>query len=246
MLSKSQIKLIKSLSQKKFRIQHELFVVEGIKGIREFLNSDFELVSLYSTGERFAVPDNYMTIVDEISLKKITSLKNPQKALAVFKIPDPGEIIPEGLVVALDGVRDPGNLGTIIRLCDWFGIENLICSNDTVDCYNPKVVQASMGSLTRVKISYMELPLFLKDNSKFPVLGTMLEGENIYSTELPESGIIVLGNEANGISEEISALLTQKLNIPQFGKIQKTESLNVATATAIILSEFRRNNAIEK
>lgn len=246
MLSKSQIKLIKSLSQKKFRNTHGFFVVEGIKGIREFLNSDFELVSIYSTGERFEVQEGLFNLIDERELKKISSLKTPQKALAVFKIPDNNQLDFEGLIVALDGVRDPGNLGTIIRLCDWFGIETLICSNDTVDCYNPKVVQASMGSLTRVNIKYLDLEEFLSGQTQVPVLGTMLEGRDVYSSSLPNRAIVVLGNEANGISKEIGLLLDDKITIPQFGKVQETESLNVATATAIVLSEFRRNSTIEK
>ncbi|HKJ48443.1 MAG TPA: RNA methyltransferase, partial [Christiangramia sp.] len=220
MVSKSQIKLIKSLSQKKFRNTHGLFVVEGIKGINEFLNSDYELVSVYSNGEDFNVPENRFIPIDEKELNKISSLKTPQKALAVFEIPPFEQTSIKGLIVALDGVRDPGNLGTIIRLCDWFGIETLICSNDTVDCYNPKVVQASMGSLPRINIQYVDLIGFIDQNRNIPVLGTMLEGENIYSADLPESAIIVLGNEANGVSAEIQKLLTQKLNIPQFGKIQ--------------------------
>ena len=246
MVSKSQIKLIKSLSQKKFRNTHGLFVVEGIKGIKEFLNSDYELVSVYSTVEEFNVPKNQLILIGENELKKISSLKTPQKALAVFKIPPFTESNIDGFIVALDGVRDPGNLGTIIRLCDWFGIETLICSNDTVDCYNPKVVQASMGSLPRLNIQYVDLIEFIDKNKSIPVLGTMLEGENVYITDLPDSAILVLGNEANGISEEIQKLLTQKLNIPQFGKNKKTESLNVATATAVILSEFRRKSITEK
>ncbi|WP_026935372.1 TrmH family RNA methyltransferase [Christiangramia echinicola] len=246
MVSKSQIKLIKSLSQKKFRNTHGLFVVEGIKGIKEFLNSDYELVSVYSTGESFELTGKKLIMIDEKELNKISSLKTPQKALAVFKIPPLKKSNINGLTVALDGVRDPGNLGTIIRLCDWFGVETLICSNDTVDCYNPKVVQASMGSLPRLNIQYLDLNDFIVENKNIPVLGTMLEGENLYMAKLPESAILVLGNEANGISAEIQKLLTKKLNIPQFGKVQKTESLNVATATAVILSEFRRNSAIEK
>lgn len=246
MVSKSQIKLIKSLSQKKFRNTHGLFVVEGVKGIKEFLNSDYELVSVYSTGESFELTGKNLIMIDEKELNKISSLKTPQKALAVFKIPPLKKNVIDGLIVALDGVRDPGNLGTIIRLCDWFGVETLICSNDTVDCYNPKVVQASMGSLPRLNIQYLDLNDLIVENKNIPVLGTMLEGENLYTAKLPESAILVLGNEANGISAEIQKLLTKKLNIPQFGKVQKTESLNVATATAVILSEFRRNSATEK
>jgi RNA methyltransferase, TrmH family len=246
MLSKSQIKLIKSLSQKKYRNIHELFIVEGLKGVREFLNSDFEMVSLFSTGESFKVDRENVTFIEDRELKKISALKNPQKVLAIFRIPPVRKIENDGLIVALDGIRDPGNLGTIIRLCDWFGVKDLVCSLDTVDCYNPKVVQASMGSLTRVKINYLDLKEYLKSNNQLPVLGTMLDGDNVYTLKLPSSGILILGNEANGISENIEACLTQKLNIPQFGEEQETESLNVATATAIVLSEFRRNNFTEK
>ena len=241
MVSKSQIKLIKSLSQKKFRNTYELFVVEGIKGIKEFVKSDYELDSIYSTGESFNVPDDYINKIDEQSLKKISSLKTPQKALAMFRIPASREIDLEGLTVVLDGVRDPGNLGTIIRLCDWFGVKNLICSSDTVDCYNPKVVQATMGSLSRVSVHYTALNKFLHSNRNIPVLGTLLEGENVYTTKIPDAAIVIFGNEANGISEDIQKFISQKINIPQFGELQETESLNVATAAAIVLSECRRN-----
>ncbi|TRO64053.1 TrmH family RNA methyltransferase [Christiangramia sabulilitoris] len=240
MVSKSQIKLIKSLSQKKFRNIHKLFVVEGVKGINEFLYSDYELVSIYSTRQKFDVSEKYHLMVEERDLKKISFLKTPQEALAVFKIPEDDSVSLNGLTVALDGVRDPGNLGTIIRLCDWFGVENLICSKDTVDCYNTKVVQASMGSLTRVNVQYSDLKSFLLANRDFPIVGTLLEGDNIYKASLPASAIIIMGNEANGISEEIKDLISLSLNIPQFGSLQKTESLNVATATAVVLSEFRR------
>lgn len=246
MLSKSQIKLIKSLSQKKFRNKHQLFVVEGIKGIQELLNSDYELVSLYTTNSEFGVPDKSVDIIDEKELNKISFLKTPQRALAVFKISEKKKPEIKDLTLVLDGVRDPGNLGTIIRLCDWFGIENLICSLDTVDCYNPKVVQASMGSLSRVRVFYNDLENFLNMNPRIPVFGTLLDGKNVYSEKLPQKALIVMGNEANGISEEIKNLISQKITIPQFGKSRETESLNVATATSIILSEFRRSSVIEK
>jgi len=246
MVSKSQIKLIKSLSQKKFRNKHGLFVVEGLKGIREFLNSDFKLVSLYTTEDYFQVSDQLISLVDEKELKKISLLKTPQKSLAVLKIPEFKGLDFEDLTVLLDGIRDPGNLGTIIRLCDWFGVENLVCSLDTVDCFNPKVVQASMGSLARIRISYNDLADILKENTEIPVFGTMLDGENIYSEKKPDNAFIVMGNEANGISEEIQGLLSRRITIPQFGRIKETESLNVATATSIILSEFRRSSIIER
>ncbi|TBW30368.1 RNA methyltransferase [Gramella sp. KN1008] len=246
MVSKNQIKLIKSLSQKKFRNKHELFVVEGVKSIREFLKSSFSLVSLFTTGASFEVPKELFQNINERELGKISFLTTPQQALAVFQIPEEEMVEIEGLTIILDGIRDPGNLGTIIRLCDWFGIKNLVCSRDTVDCYNPKVVQASMGSLTRVKVSYTDLKELLMKNDKIPVYGAMLDGENLYESTFPETAFIVMGNEANGVSKEIEGLLTNRINIPQFGKRQETESLNVATATAVILSEFRRGHFIEK
>lgn len=244
MFSKSQIKLITSLAQKKYRNKHKLFLAEGIKVISELLDSKFSLHSLYTTENVFDAESGKTFAIGEADLKKISQLKTPQKALALFEIPQTENLDAGGLVVALDGIRDPGNLGTIIRLCDWFGVEQIICSLDTVDCYNPKVVQATMGSIARVKIKYMDLPLFLSDQ-RLPTFGAFMEGSNVYREGLPSEGILVLGNEANGISGEIEMLVQQKISIPRFGKIQATESLNVATATAILLSEFRRGS-IEK
>jgi TrmH family RNA methyltransferase len=160
--------------------------------------------------------------------------------LAVFKIPKAKEMNKSGLILALDDVRDPGNLGTIIRLCDWFDIETLFCSDETVDIYNPKVVQATMGSISRVNVVYGDLENFLV-KTKLTVFGTFMDGKNIYQESLPKEGIIVMGNEANGISEAVEKLVTDRIAIPRFGNLQITESLNVATATAIILSEFKRN-----
>ncbi len=244
MLSKNQIKLIKSLSQKKIRQHLGLFIVEGKKGINEFLNSDFVLEHLFTTKLIFEAPNEDLTEISETDLRKITSLKNPNTALAIFKIPKPVSIEKEGLIIGLDDVRDPGNLGTIIRLCDWYGVKDLVCSLNTVDCYNPKVVQATMGSLARVNITYLDLEDYLEStNSR--VFGTFMAGENIYSASLPSDGIIILGNEANGISEAISTKVSKQITIPQFGRNKSTESLNVANATAIVLSEFRRRT-IEK
>lgn len=239
MLTKNQIKLIVSLSQKKFRSQHRLFVVEGLKGIDEFLNSNFKLVHLYSTSTTFDIDATKFTIVSDGDLKKITNLKSHNGTLALFEIPEPVAVDTSKLIVALDAVRDPGNLGTIIRLCDWFGIEHLICSATTVDCFNPKVVQATMGSLTRVSIHYLDLEQFLSQ-SNTQIFGAFMEGESIYKAELPDKGIVVMGNEANGISPMIEKLTDRKISIPRFGSHQNTESLNVATATAVILSEFKR------
>ncbi len=238
MLSKNQIKLITSLKQKKYRIQHGFFVVEGIKTIRELLDSPLELHSLYTT-EPFNSNSGIEVLISATDLKRISFLKTPNKALAIFKIPKSKSIVDTGLIVALDAVRDPGNLGTIIRLCDWFGVTELICSHESVDCFNPKVIQATMGSITRVNISYINLATFLK-NSKLPVFGAFMEGESVYDKKMPEQGILVMGNEANGISKDIETVITNKISIPRFGALQATESLNVATATAILLSEFRR------
>ena len=237
MLTKNHIKLITSLSQKKFRQQHQLFVVEGIKGVEEFLNSSFELHLLFSTESIF---NEETVIISEKELQKISQLKTANTALAVFEIPKKKELLHTGLILALDDVRDPGNLGTIIRLCDWFGIKHLVCSNTTVDCYNSKVVQATMGSLTRVDIQFVDLEAYLRAY-KGDIFGTFMDGNTIYKESLPNKGVIVMGNEANGISAEIEQLVTKKISIPRFGALKATESLNVATATAIVLNEFKRD-----
>ena len=239
MLSKSQIKLITRLKQKKYRTAEGFFVAEGFKVINELLDSTIELHHLF-TVEPINSYAEKQTVITENELKKISFLTTPNKALAVFKTPEANTIKTETLVVALDDVRDPGNLGTIIRLCDWFGIKDLICSIGTVDCYNPKVIQATMGSITRVNINYLDLNDFLA-NSKNPIFGAYMDGENVYKSELPQQGILVMGNEANGISSEIEKLVTKRISIPRFGTLQATESLNVATATAILLSEFKRS-----
>ncbi|QBN18881.1 TrmH family RNA methyltransferase [Flavobacterium nackdongense] len=240
MLSKNQIKLITSLQQKKQRNTHRLFFAEGIKVIQELLESKFELEHLFTTQSDFQeVSTDKKVVIDAGDLKKISALATPNTCLAVFKIPVEKKIVESGLIIALDAVRDPGNLGTIMRLCDWFGIDQIICSKETVDIYNPKVVQATMGSIARVNVTYVDLETFISQ-TQVPVFGTFMEGENIYKTNLPLEGIIIMGNEANGISPEIEKLITNRLSIPRFGTLQKTESLNVATATAIVLSEFRR------
>ena len=240
MVSKNQIKLIISLQQKKFRQANQLFVAEGVKVIQELLQSNSVLEHLYVTENIFETVDSSKkTTISNADLKKISSLSTANNCLALFKIPSSQKINADDLIVALDAIRDPGNLGTIIRLCDWFGIKELVCSNETVDVYNPKVVQATMGSIARVNVSYLNLNLFLKE-SKQEVFGTFMDGKNVYQEKLPAKGILVLGNEANGISQEIEKLVTNRIAIPRFGDLQKTESLNVATATAIFLSEFRR------
>lgn len=239
MVSKNQMKLITALQQKKYRKEHNLFLAEGKKVIGELIDAGFELVSLYQTTNVFSDKKLKAETISEAELKKISALSTANDCLAVFKIPKQSTKSDEGLIVALDDIRDPGNFGTIIRLCDWFGIRRMVCSNETVDLYNPKVVQATMGSLARVEIVYKNLPNYLAE-TKLPVFGTFMDGENIYEATLSKEGIIVLGNEANGISAEVEKAVTQKIAIPRFGDLQKTESLNVATAAAIVLSEFRR------
>ncbi|TYC12640.1 RNA methyltransferase [Bizionia gelidisalsuginis] len=238
MLSKSQIKVITRLKQKKYRVQDGFFVAEGLKVIKELLDSNLELHQLYTTLSFDGNLDREQRIT-EAELKKISFLTTPNKALALFKIPASKTIDSDQFVVALDSVRDPGNLGTIIRLCDWFGVKELICTTGTVDCYNPKVIQATMGSITRVNVSYLDLERYLKE-TRSPVFGAFMDGDIVYKTDLPTIGTLVLGNEANGISPEIEGLVTNRITIPRFGALQAAESLNVATATAILLSEFKR------
>ncbi|MFQ3305113.1 MAG: TrmH family RNA methyltransferase [Polaribacter sp.] len=239
-ISKNQLKLITSLSQKKYRQKHHLFIAEGVKVLHELLNSTFKIEILFCTDDfETTISNDKIVRVSENELKKISTLKSPNKALGIFKIPEEKPIQNSGLIVALDAINDPGNLGTIIRLCDWFGISQLICSKDTVDCYNQKVVQASMGSLTRITIHYAHLQNYLTE-SKLPSFIADMNGENVYKTSLPKEGILIMGNEANGVSEDIKNLIQHKISIQRYGETQETESLNVATATAILLSEFKR------
>jgi TrmH family RNA methyltransferase len=240
MVSKNQIKVITSLQQKKYRAIHKMFIAEGIKVIQELLQSNFELEHLYMTEPLFeSVAPHQKTLVSESELQKISALNTANNCLAVFMIPEAKPMIEKGLLVALDDIRDPGNLGTILRMCDWYGIEQLVCSKETVDIYNPKVIQATMGSIARVQIHYVDLNDFLTQTT-LPVYGTFMTGDNIYKENLPKEAIVVLGNEANGISTMIEKTVKNRITIPRFGKFQQTESLNVASAAAIVLSEFRR------
>ena len=237
MLSKNQVKLIQKLHHKKYRNELNLFIVEGKKSINEFLQAGYTPQLLIAT-EAFttSVPQHLITPVSKDELRKVSTLQNPDEGLAVFEQPKHKGILQEGVIVALDNVQDPGNLGTIIRLCDWFGVETLLCNTQTVDCYNSKVVQASMGSLTRVAVHYLDLAAFLTTTT-LPVYTMDLEGENLYTATFPKDCILILGNEANGISAEVRALSNEVITIPRFSKHQRTESLNVAMAGAIILSE---------
>ena len=213
MVTKNQIKLIKSLSRKKNRDHHSLFVAEGAKTISEFLKAGFQAKLHFTMTENDGSP--HTIIIDEKELQKISFLKNPNNSLAVFQKPKQSIFKDKGLTLALDGIQDPGNLGTIIRLCDWFEIDFLVCSENTADCFNPKVVQASMGSLSRVQVIYTDLAEFLAKR-KEKVYGAFLEGENIYQSDLAENAILVMGNEGNGISSSVEKIIGEKINIPQY------------------------------
>ena len=241
MVSKNQIKLINSLQQKKYRKLHNLFIAEGKKVIQELIDANFSLDHLFVTKTDLFDKKHAATLISDSELKKISALTSANDCLAVFKIKEYSSSANSGLELALDNIKDPGKMGTIIRLCDWFGISKIVCSEETVDMYNPKVVQATMGSLARVQVVYTNLAAYLKATD-LEIFGTFMEGENIYKKVVPDSGILVMGNEANGISSEIENLITQKIAIPRFGNLQQTESLNVATATAIFLSEFKRSS----
>lgn len=230
-ISKAQIKLVRSLQQKKYRDELGLFVAEGAKCVDE-LRKSFELVHLYREGEN----------ATRTEIEQMSGLRTPQGVVGVFKkrpIEDCRLKI-EDLILALDGIQDPGNLGTIIRTCDWFGVHDIVCSLDTADCYNSKVVQATMGALARVRVHYVDLPAWLQEQS-CPIIGTLLEGKDMYENPLPKEGIIVMGNEGNGISAAVRQLVSHPVRIPSYPKNAETsESLNVSIATAIVLAEFRR------
>ena len=239
-ISKSQLKIITSLSQKKYRQKHQLFIAEGLKVVNELLNSSFKIDTLFATDDfQTDISLDKIIRISDKDLQKISTLKSPNKVLGLFLIPDEKPLQKNGLTIVLDTINDPGNLGTIIRLCDWFGVSQLLCSAETVDCYNQKVVQASMGSLTRISIKYIDIEIYLKETN-LPTFIADMVGENVYKTVLPKEGILIMGNEANGVSDKIKTLIKNKISIPRFGEIQETESLNVAAATAILLSEFKR------
>lgn len=245
MLSKSQINSIKSLQQKKFRREQGFFLAEGHKSIAEFANSPYRIDTVYHTP---AFDSKVLKLSQKINsceisvtdLEKISSLKTPQEVVARITIPDWPPLTQNELrgrfSLVLDGIQDPGNMGTIIRIADWFGIQDIICSEDTVDAYNPKVVQASMGSLARIKVHSLDLASFLS-KIQLPIFGALLNGENIYTADLGGEGLIIMGNEGNGIRPEIEKLVTRAITIPRIGM---AESLNVAIATALFCSEISR------
>ncbi len=240
MISKNNIKFIKALQQKKFRDENNLFVVEGEKIVLESIQWKSEYLSdLYYTKdfplESIDAGNINVHEISEKELKQISGLQTPNKALAIFRKWELKQTN-STFYIALDGIQDPGNMGTLMRLADWFGIQEIICSKDTVDCFNPKVVQATMGAIFRVQVRYEDLKDYLK-TLNLPIFGALLEGENVYRKKLEPKGILVLGNEGKGISPEVQQLIDFPVMIPRFGE---AESLNVSTAGAILLSEFFR------
>ena len=256
MISKSQISFITSLQQKKFRKLEQLFVAEGEKVVLDLFASALIVKKIFATDSFFLKHQDLKIdsasetfTVTETELKKISSLIAPNEVLVTAEIPvyniAENELV-NSLSLVLDDISDPGNLGTIIRIADWFGIKNIICSTDTADCYNPKVVQAAMGSLFRIKVHYTDLQLFLEKNNqdkKIPVYGTEKNGKNIYSAQLSTAGLIVMGSESKGIRDELKKYFNSSLCIPAFSSqedLQAPDSLNVAVSTAIVCAEFRR------
>ena len=239
MISKNQIKYIRQLELKKHRKEDGVFVAEGPKVVGDLLRAGFKARQLFATTDWHYEGQEAQTVTND-ELRKVSFLQHPQQVLGIFELPSPSSSLPaphSPLSLALDGVQDPGNLGTIIRIADWFGIATIYCSEDTADAWNPKVVQATMGSIARVQVIYTDLKALLQE-AEVPVYGTLLDGKNIYDQPLGKEGIIVMGNEGNGISAPIRQLVTHRLLIPQFH--EGPESLNVAIATAITCSEFRR------
>jgi RNA methyltransferase, TrmH family len=250
MLSKNKIKLIRSLVLKKNRLEEGLFIAEGKKLVFDLIESQLSLCEVFCTQETAAelvsVHNDKLTILKKADLERISSLKSTPEIIGLFEIPK-AELnwneIKNDLSLVLDSVQDPGNLGTIVRLADWFGIKNIICSEDCADIYNPKTVQATMGAIARVTVQYTSLIDFLSQavKLKIPVYGTFLDGENLFTTELNSRGIVVMGNEGKGISSEIESLISKRLNIPSYPVMNKgSESLNVAVAASIVCAEFRK------
>lgn len=247
MISKNQLKYVRQLELKKYRRQEGVFVAEGPKVVGDLLAAGFCPRNLFATQEWIMNSGDgignksVLTPVTDDELRKLSFLQHPQQVIAVMVTPPPAptDEVVHGLVLALDGVQDPGNLGTIIRIADWFGIETIFCSEDTADAWSPKVVQATMGSIARVHVIYTSLADLL-DRTQLPVYGTLLDGDDIYNQELTEEGIIVMGNEGNGISANIRQRINRRLLIPDFHPGGTADSLNVAIATAITCSEFKR------
>lgn len=232
--SNAEIKLVRSLSTKKFRDREGLFVVEGEKMVAEAIDSGFEPVRIWRRDD-----------IGEEAMGRLSSMSSPSPILAVLKLPRherPSQLPSHGLFLALDGVRDPGNLGTILRIADWFGVDGVFASEDTVDAFNPKTVQSSMGAVFRQNVTYCDIPQLCNDfkSAGVSICATLLDGDDIYGSTLPSDALILMGNESVGLSSQVRGLADVRLRIPSFAKGRGSESLNVAVATAVCLSEFRR------
>ena len=245
MISKNQMKQIRQLEQKKFRRREGLFVAEGPKVVGDLMKR-WKPVSVFATaGYAPAQPVEVQQITDD-ELRRISFLQHPQQVVALFPLPEPSPVMTDAsrLILALDGVQDPGNLGTIIRLADWFGISDIVCSTETADAWNPKVVQATMGSIARVNVTYTDLAnLLSRLPQDYPVYGTLLDGDNLYQQQLTQGGIIIMGNEGNGLTEKVRRRINRRLLIPSYRSDDTAESLNVAIATAVVCAEFRRRGS---
>ena len=236
MLTKNHYRLIQSLNQKKYRQNQKLFIAEGVKVVQEFLNSKYELVHIFSISDSYENFDKKFVRVSYKELKKISLMISANEVLAIFKIPEPKKIDYSELILAVDSLNNPGNLGTIIRLCDWYGVKDLICSKSSVDCYNPKVIQASMGSICRVNISYMDFQKLL-DGKNYNTVAADLEGQNLRDFNFSENQIIFFGSESNGFSKKLSSQIDHKITIQRYN--DNVESLNLATSVGIILSQLK-------
>ena len=239
MVTKKDIKFINSLKQKKYRNNNNCFIVEGKKSIREFIDSNYKLLKLYSIDCSFFHDIDNQFQIDYQILKKISFLNNPDDHIAVFELKGVKPIENDNLIIALESIRDPGNLGTIIRTCEWFGIKDIICSLDSVDCYNQKVIQAAMGSISRINITYVDLKEYLK-RSKNVLIGTSLNGKSLYKYHKDfNKCVLIFGNEANGISDQLLKITDFNLTIPRFNNCEYPESLNIASSLSVFLGEIK-------
>jgi len=260
MISKNKIKFINSLKKKKYREIHRVFFAEGEKLADELIKSNIKITEIFAT--KNWLDENYnklqnlkieITEITENELESISSLTTPNKVFVLAEQPEydyKSEAIETKLSILLDNISDPGNLGTIIRIADWFGIETIFCTPESVDLYNPKVVQSTMGAICRIKVYYTDFPQLIEEYrgiKDFNVYGTLLDGENIYNENLSQKGFIIMGSESHGISEKIRPLINKKLFIPNFSSGKATsESLNISIATGIVCSEFRRRSDYSK
>ena len=242
MVSKSQIKFVRQLAQKKQRDQHHLFIAEGHKVVQEFIKENYQLHQLF-TSNLSLFSNNQATLVSKLEMKTMSALKSPSNALAVFAKPNEQTLTHSKLILALESIQDPGNLGTIIRLCDWFGIQNIVCSIDTVDCYNPKVIRSTMGSLARVKVHYKDLNAWLSGMQDCQIVATSMDGQSVYEFAFDSPTVLVIGSEGRGLSKQTQKLAINVVSIPRNGG---AESLNAAMATGIIVAEACRKIIIEK